>query len=333
MPGITIRFGKRSPQEGQVVEFEGEDFVFGRGRDCEVRFDLDDVSRDHCRVRLEDGKWMVHDLASQNGLFLNTAEVKSEEIRVGDDLLLGVTGPHVEIVALVPNPHEESFSLKSTRVVRIPRNSPPRPAPAAPTPEVEAPSEPDPPPSAEPAEPPRPRRTRLIVGLAAAVVVVLVAISSARSIGRWMRAQAGIVSVPEIPEEPGRLLRIRPSEEIETLAGGEYRLLRLHLTTYSRAGKRRGERVDVIETYGWLPVRVSAGRPLADALSDARKWLSAEVGQPDLDAWLRSGEGDEFLVSADADVDEDVDIRPESLAPGEVPPTLRDRRRGEGPVW
>ena len=51
-------------------------FRIGRGLDCAVRVDANDVSRDHTEVRWERGRWWARDLGSTNGTRLKGSEIR-----------------------------------------------------------------------------------------------------------------------------------------------------------------------------------------------------------------------------------------------------------------
>ena len=59
------------------------DTVVGRGKDCQLRIPVADVSRQHCRFTLEEHRLLVRDLGSSNGTQLGDKTIPS-----GKDLLL-----------------------------------------------------------------------------------------------------------------------------------------------------------------------------------------------------------------------------------------------------
>jgi pSer/pThr/pTyr-binding forkhead associated (FHA) protein len=69
----------------------GSQATLGRGQGCTVRIPSAEVSRQHCRMRLEaDGLVRVEDLESANGTFINGTQIHGLEIvRPGDRLGLG----------------------------------------------------------------------------------------------------------------------------------------------------------------------------------------------------------------------------------------------------
>ncbi len=64
--------------------------TLGRARGCTVRIPSSEVSRQHCRLRMENGVLTVEDLESVNGTFVNGSRVRDvETVNPGDRLTLG----------------------------------------------------------------------------------------------------------------------------------------------------------------------------------------------------------------------------------------------------
>jgi len=64
--------------------------TLGRARGCTIRIPSSEVSRQHCRLRIDNGVVTVEDLESVNGTFINDARVHDPEIvHPGDRLSLG----------------------------------------------------------------------------------------------------------------------------------------------------------------------------------------------------------------------------------------------------
>jgi pSer/pThr/pTyr-binding forkhead associated (FHA) protein len=73
-----------------VVTLREAEAVVGRALGSAVRIPSAEVSRQHCRFRLEDGLVSVEDLDSVNGTFLNGAKVSGcKLVRPGDRLEVG----------------------------------------------------------------------------------------------------------------------------------------------------------------------------------------------------------------------------------------------------
>src|SRR5262249_32893094 len=73
-----------------TAQLRGPEATIGRALGSTVRIPSSDVSRLHCRLRVEHGVVTVEDLESVNGTFLNGARVRGvETVRPGDRLTLG----------------------------------------------------------------------------------------------------------------------------------------------------------------------------------------------------------------------------------------------------
>ena len=71
--------------------------VIGRREDCDLRIAVNDVSRKHCQIKLENHTLSVADLGSSNGTFVNGTRVKKHELTAGDTLQVGPVSFVVQI--------------------------------------------------------------------------------------------------------------------------------------------------------------------------------------------------------------------------------------------
>ena len=63
--------------------------LIGRSSTCQLVLADDTVSRRHAELRVEDGRWLLRDLGSSNGTWVNGRRVIEAEVRPGDLLHLG----------------------------------------------------------------------------------------------------------------------------------------------------------------------------------------------------------------------------------------------------
>ena len=65
--------------------------LIGRGADCGIRIVTHFVSREHARLRRENGKVIIQDCGSKNGVFVNSIRVDRHELEHGDWITIGET--------------------------------------------------------------------------------------------------------------------------------------------------------------------------------------------------------------------------------------------------
>ena len=78
---IWIRF-EQSPDEAVVYSFS-QPFTIGRAAQCDVQFETRVVSGVHARIALVRGDWVVQDLDSRNGTYLDGERVQHAVLRGG----------------------------------------------------------------------------------------------------------------------------------------------------------------------------------------------------------------------------------------------------------
>jgi pSer/pThr/pTyr-binding forkhead associated (FHA) protein len=92
---------RAQPRELLVTESEGsprsypmnaDPLAIGRAESCEIILNDTYVSQMHARVYPKDGEWLVEDLGSTNGTYLNRAKVtQPSPVGVGDEIRIGKT--------------------------------------------------------------------------------------------------------------------------------------------------------------------------------------------------------------------------------------------------
>jgi diguanylate cyclase (GGDEF)-like protein len=110
---LVIIYGQ---EMGRRVRVTTEPLIIGRSPKCEIQVDQESVSRNHCRIRFEDGEFLVRDMGSTNGTYVNDNLVEGDgRLRHGDQLKVGRTilkfilGDDVEAEY-----HEEIYRLMTT---------------------------------------------------------------------------------------------------------------------------------------------------------------------------------------------------------------------------
>ena len=89
LPAPRRRWRDLIPQRRQLPPAIAGCLTLGRSSACELVFSDDTVSRRHAQLRVEDGRWMLRDLGSSNGTFVNGRRVLEAEVAAGDEIELG----------------------------------------------------------------------------------------------------------------------------------------------------------------------------------------------------------------------------------------------------
>jgi hypothetical protein len=83
--------------EGKRTVLSGSRVLIGRSRDCDVTLEDPNASRRHAELRNEDGRWIVTDLGSTNGVKVNGRRVEEAVLQPGDELALGLARLRFEL--------------------------------------------------------------------------------------------------------------------------------------------------------------------------------------------------------------------------------------------
>ena len=77
------------PDLGMEWAFKVPEVTLGRDEDCELMMSDIAVSRRHARVVLEGAEYVLYDLDSGNGTYLNGVKVRREPLSPGDEITVG----------------------------------------------------------------------------------------------------------------------------------------------------------------------------------------------------------------------------------------------------
>ncbi len=89
---MSIRLTERDPRSNEKREIliSKDEFLIGRGADCDLRLFSETVSRHHCMIRTHGEECSLMDLGSSNGTYLNGQRVRSQtSVKYGDELQVG----------------------------------------------------------------------------------------------------------------------------------------------------------------------------------------------------------------------------------------------------
>lgn len=76
---------------GQTFHLGDDEFVIGRGPECSLALEDDGISRLHCKFRRQDhDTFILEDLRSTNGTWVNRARIKTCRLKSGDHVRIGV---------------------------------------------------------------------------------------------------------------------------------------------------------------------------------------------------------------------------------------------------
>ncbi len=92
---------------GRTCDFDRDVISLGRLPTSDFAFDpyADlDASGAHAELRYEQGRWIVRDVGSRNGTFVNGARVQSQAVLDGDEIEFGMGGPRVRVEGIVSAP-------------------------------------------------------------------------------------------------------------------------------------------------------------------------------------------------------------------------------------
>ncbi len=124
MPSIRLQERTEAGEVSREIPVTREEFVIGRGPDCDLRLTDDDVSRHHCSIHSSAAEALLLDLGSANGTYLNDQRIRSQstlhsrdQIKVGNHafVVLFDDDQISQLAAKLPDPN------RVTRRVEMPK--------------------------------------------------------------------------------------------------------------------------------------------------------------------------------------------------------------------
>ena len=79
----------RGPAQGSRFLLDGESTSIGRSPESDVFFDDVTVSRKHARIQRLNDEFLIMDLQSLNGTYVNSVSVSEQVLCMGDELQIG----------------------------------------------------------------------------------------------------------------------------------------------------------------------------------------------------------------------------------------------------
>ena len=78
------------PDQGWTISLaEGQTLTIGRGEAVAARLGDPHVSRTHCRIEVDQGRFRLHDAGSSGGTFVNAQRITQQELKPGDVIRIG----------------------------------------------------------------------------------------------------------------------------------------------------------------------------------------------------------------------------------------------------
>lgn len=73
-----FQYGYLTDENHRQILIKSSPYLMGRQKDCHYVLDFPDVSKNHCRLLVEEGKCYVEDLGSTNGTYVNEHRISSK---------------------------------------------------------------------------------------------------------------------------------------------------------------------------------------------------------------------------------------------------------------
>ena len=88
-PAATLTLVNVKPDANEKHPLNGESVMVGRDRTCSIVLSHPAVSRRHARITMSGASWVLEDLKSANGTFVNNTRVERAKLKAGDVVRFG----------------------------------------------------------------------------------------------------------------------------------------------------------------------------------------------------------------------------------------------------
>ena len=132
---------KEGPSAGQTYPLEEDEFIIGRAQSSTLQIDSPGISRQHARLAFQDNQYLIEDLGSSNGTFVNGERIsETRPLKNGDAISLGQT-VQLEYQAILPAVTATMIEMDGTVIDDAPQQTvvPEQPEAAPPGPPEPAP--------------------------------------------------------------------------------------------------------------------------------------------------------------------------------------------------
>ena len=79
----------RGPQVGTIYKLDKQSITLGRNPQCDIFLNDMTVSRMHAQITLEGGCFILKDVDSYNGVWVNNQNIESKSLKSGDFIQIG----------------------------------------------------------------------------------------------------------------------------------------------------------------------------------------------------------------------------------------------------
>jgi len=117
----------KGPNRGEEFDFAGvREMTLGRAPDCDIRVGDDECSRHHARIARSGSQWIVEDLGSTNGIYVNGSKTRTATVKHGTQVALGMTTLLVSFPEDLSTQHSRDVTISDSHsevLTSLPRDA------------------------------------------------------------------------------------------------------------------------------------------------------------------------------------------------------------------